>query len=96
VAQAFAAVLIATTTGPNASILARALRVPALDTWLLDIADNARQPATRAVALAALFAGEARWQVGRQWQWVDKSIGRGRNVPSFARRLSLSRMICPD
>lgn len=86
VAQAFAAALIAATSGPNASILARALRVPSLDASLRDIAHNARQPATRAVALAALFAGAARWQVGRQWQWINKSIGRGRNVPSFASR----------
>ncbi len=73
-------------TGPLASILRQALRLPALDPHLARIAFESLQPAVRAVALDALVNGEAEWPCGSAWQWIDKPMGVGRRVAVFDHR----------
>ncbi len=73
-------------TGPLASILRHALRLPALDPHLARIALESVQPSVRAVALDALLNGEAEWPSGSAWQWIDKSLGVRRRVTVFDHR----------
>ncbi|KQP40158.1 hypothetical protein [Methylobacterium sp. Leaf106] len=80
VAARLADLLIGQMTGPVARVLRAVSRTPALDPYLLRVAAEAVQPAARAAALSLLVEGKASWPVGRDWQWVDKSIGRRRLV----------------
>ncbi len=79
VAKHLSRLVAGATTGPLASMLRHALRLPAFDPHLARIALKAVQPAIRAVALEALVNGEAEWPSGSAWQRVDKPMGvRGR------------------
>ena len=62
--------------GPMPKLLLRALRWPEMDAELPRLYREAVQPAVRAVALATLARGRARWPVGVEKKWVDKSLGR--------------------
>jgi len=91
VADHLAQLIMRGATGPLASVLGYALRTPALDAHLHQIAMQAVQPSVRAVALDALINGKAKWLSGFAWQWIDKSHGMRRRVPVFAHRtLSVS------
>jgi hypothetical protein len=85
VADAMAALLC----GPDSWRLAAfsaLLRRPMLDRHLLAMGFGAMRPEVRAMALLTLIRGEARWVVGSDWQWIDKSLGRRRLVPRLTAR----------
>lgn len=46
----------------------------------------APNPAVRAIAANTMIAGTARWPVGTQYEWIDKSMGRRRQVFRFETR----------
>ena len=79
-------------TGAVASVLRRALQQESFDFYLQQLAQEAAQPAVRAVALQALLEGFANWPSGFERQWVDKSMGITRRVKVFDRR-PLSPMV---
>lgn len=81
------AVLLANTyTGPAGTVLTEALRFGPMDAHLLHLSRNAHQPTVRAVALRALIEGRARWPDGYRDEWIDKSMGRWRRVPTYGER----------
>ena len=86
VASELAAKVIAQRTGPAATVLRHALKTDALDGFLERIAQEAVQPAVRALAVKALIDGCAAWPDGWQWRWVDKPMGVRRQETVFARR----------
>jgi hypothetical protein len=86
VAVRLANLLIGQTTGPVASVLRAALRIPALDAHLMRVAQDAVQPSGRAVALKALIHGKASWPSGYGWRWIDKSMGERRQEIVYAER----------
>ena len=47
------------------------------------LAATARQPWVRAVAVKAIADARAGWQVGWEWKWIDKSMGRRAREPKF-------------
>lgn len=78
-------------TGREARVIRAALRHPALDPALPDLALNARSSSVRALAFEALLRGRAQWCSGKRQVWVDKSLGYSRHVPNVKHRpLSLS------
>jgi hypothetical protein len=87
VAEHLTQLLIHGATGPLSSVLRSALRTSELDPYLMRLAVEALQPSVRAVALDALINGKATWTAGYVWQWVDKSMGRQRRVPTFDSRV---------
>lgn len=86
VAEALAARLRASTTGPLARILILALRRPAIDPHLPALAREARTPAVRAAALRTLIETRAAWPAGFEVKWIDKSHGLFRRVRTFDAR----------
>lgn len=78
--------IMQSTSGPGAHILSQALRAPAMDGALAEIAARAVQPAVRARAYRALLAGKATWVEGRHWQWTDQRYCLGRMVTDFGER----------
>lgn len=73
-------------SGPLGRVLAHALRLPAYDAGLAELAHAARLPDVRATAAMALFRQEAVWPAGHGWAWVDKSMGVRRRVALTGRR----------
>ena len=73
-------------TGPAASRLVHALRFPAMDAHLLQLATAAKQPSVRALAYRTLISGQTAWTVGFDWVWVDKSFNKRRRLPRLATR----------
>jgi hypothetical protein len=73
-------------TGPCATILRQALRGGAIDKHLHCLAQEAIQPAVRAVAANTLIDGFASWPSGRRWRWTDKSMGIRRMESVFEKR----------
>lgn len=86
VAAELANLMVAATTGPQASTLRYALRTSSLDKHLERLASTAAQPSVRAVALSTLIEGKAEWPSGIEWRWIDKSMGLRRREPVFAHR----------
>ena len=86
VAEALAARLGAATTGPMARVLVQALRRPAMDRHLPELARQARIPAVRATALRTLIEARAAWPAGFGIQWIDKTYGLFRRVRVFDQR----------
>lgn len=74
------------TSGPAATSLRYALRNDRLDAHLDHLARRAVQPAVRALAIQHLIEGVATWHEGWEWQWVDKSMGLQRRVPTSRHR----------
>lgn len=72
--------------GRQASCLGYAMRFPAMDRHLPELAASAAQPGVRAIAYAAVLAGKASWLTGFGWVWVDKSLGVRKRVPTSASR----------
>ncbi len=87
VAEALADLMSVATTGPQATTLRYALRTPALDTHLYQLAVNATQPSVRAAALETLIDGKAEWPSGTEWRWIDKSVGLRRLETVFDHRI---------
>lgn len=73
-------------TGPAASRLVHALRFPAMDAHLFQLATAARQPSVRALAYRTLISGQTAWTVGFEWIWVDKIFNKRRRLPKLATR----------
>lgn len=78
VAPALKRRVMTSAAGPMSLILSQALRVPALDDELVEIAAIAVQPSVRARAYRALFLGKSVWVKDRQWQWTDVRYCKGR------------------
>lgn len=75
-----------TDSGPAAKILRQASRRASLDRYLPELAQQAVQPAVRALAFRMLFRRQAVWQVGWQWRWTDKSLGERAREPKLSMR----------
>lgn len=86
VSEALAARLRNATTGPMARVLAHALRRPAMDRHLPELAREALIPAVRAKALRSLIEARAAWPAGFETKWIDKSHGLNRKVRVFDER----------
>jgi hypothetical protein len=77
--------------GPLGMTLRHALRLPAFDSRLEELATEARLPSVRAVALKTALTGHAVWTVGYGWEWVDKVYGLRRRVSlTNSRRITSS------
>lgn len=87
VAEELASLMSIAATGPQASTLRYALRTPALDMHLEQLASNAVQPSVRAVALGALIDGKVYWPSGSVWRWIDKPMGLRRRQAIFDHRV---------
>jgi hypothetical protein len=83
VAEELARILCEGQTGPVSRIFRRVLKNSSIDPHLPQLAANARQPWVRAVAVQAIADMRAAWLVGREWQWIDKSMGRRARAPKF-------------
>lgn len=70
-------------TGPVSRIFRLLLKNSSMDPHLPHLAADARQPWVRAVAVQAIADMRAAWLVGREWQWIDKSMGRRTRTPKF-------------
>jgi len=86
VASSLADIIRRKQTGAVASVLRRALQQESFDPYLQELAQEAAQPAVRAVALQTLIDGFANCPRGFERQWVDKSMGISRRVRTFDRR----------
>lgn len=80
VADGIAQATMSTETGPVSRVLVQACRSPAMDSRLIRIAQDARQPAARATAWLALINGRLEWTTRRQWIWTEKQWCKGRFV----------------
>lgn len=67
-------------------LLQEAMRTPALDHALVEIATHATLGSVRAVALAAVLRRAARHRSGYTREWIDKRYGLERRVPAFEER----------
>jgi hypothetical protein len=56
------------TAGPGALVLSQCVRSTAFDTWILEFAQGAVQPAVRARAFRWLLLGQTTWVVGHKWR----------------------------
>jgi hypothetical protein len=70
--------LISEPAGPMSTILSQVLRTPVLDNHLVEIANDAVQPAVRARAQRALLFGKAVWVEERHFHWIDVGYCKGR------------------
>jgi len=64
---------------PHRTLIA-ILKYPELDCALPYLMTAAPNPSVRAIAAGVLLAGQARWPVGTRYEWIDKSMGRRRQV----------------
>ncbi|WP_439817624.1 hypothetical protein [Zavarzinia sp. CC-PAN008] len=83
-------------TGPMAATLRFLLQEPGMDGALLALAQQGAQAQVRAVALETLLAGSATWVTGREIHWIDRTMGRGRWVPTIGRRAVSAPLDLPD
>lgn len=81
-----AALIKMATTGSPSRVLTNVLRRDQMDAYLLDLARAALQPSVRAVALRCLIQGYAVWPDGFRREWIDKSMGRSRQVTVYQQR----------
>lgn len=86
VAAALAKVIGERPTGAMARLLRASAKTPHMDGHLASLCRTAVQPAVRAAALNMLLLGEAAWPAGREWQWIDKSMGLRRWAMRYDRR----------
>jgi len=70
---------------PHRTLIA-VLKYPELDRALPGLMTAAPNPAVRAIAAHTLLVGQARWPVGTKYEWIDKSMGRRRQVLRFESR----------
>ena len=81
VMQVFADLLTGRRSGQVGTVLRHALSRPSLDDALPELAHDAALPSVRAIAYETLIFRRAQWQVGYEYQWVDKRYGLRRRVP---------------
>lgn len=86
VIQEVARLLITEIQGPLPSTFAKILRIAEIDFALERLATVAVHPGIRAMALKALIDGMASFTTGRQWRWVDKSMGQRRREAKIETR----------
>jgi hypothetical protein len=90
VALAVTSLLLRGQFGALGRTLSQALRFPAYDIGLVNLATKARLPDVRARAMKTILSGKAVWPVGYDWAWVDKSMGeRQRVVRTESRSVSV-------
>ena len=73
-------------SGPLPRMFKQALKTDLLDGDLSALARDARNPQIREHAARCLLEGQARWWIGRGWEWVDKSMGETREFSMFDSR----------
>lgn len=79
--------LLTQVNGPLAKVLRGLLKTDLHDGLLAELSQNAKSAQVRAVATQTVLEGCARWLVGTNWQWVDKTISLRRRVPSWDKRI---------
>jgi hypothetical protein len=84
--QVFVDLLKCRRPGRVGQVLRHALSRPGLDDALPMLAREAALPPVRAIAYEALIFRRAQWQVGYQYDWVDKRYFIRRRVPELERR----------
>lgn len=84
--RAVLATLCQETDGPLAKLLRRLLRRANFDNALSVLAQMARSTHVRSIAYQTALEGCARWRVGTEWQWVDKTISLRRKIPIWETR----------
>jgi hypothetical protein len=87
VTLAIAVMLMNGRRGALGRTLSQALRFPAYDSELLNLATRAGLPDVRALAMKTILAGRATWAVGHEWIWTDKSMGERRRVAKTESRM---------
>jgi len=78
--------LATATGGPMAKMMRSAFRYPGLESYLPELARSAFLPSVRVLALQSLIAGRARWPIGYEKVWVDKTMGFYRHQVAYAER----------
>jgi hypothetical protein len=73
-------------SGPMAACLRDVLQYPGIDRHLPKLAARAVQPSVRAIAYQCLISGNARWQTGYEWMWIDKVYNLRKRVAAFKTR----------
>ncbi len=86
VMQVFADLLKCRRSGHVAQVLRHALSQPGLDDALPMLAREAALPPVRAIAYETLIFRRVQWQVGYQYEWIDKRYFLRRRVPELERR----------
>lgn len=85
-----------TKTGSPSRVVTYALKSSTMDSYLLDLSRTAWQPGVRALALRTLLKGYAVWPDGLRREWIDKSMGRLKQVTAFSQReLSCREPVLP-
>ncbi len=79
--------LLTQVNGPLSKVLRGLLKTDLHDGLLAELSQNAKSAQVRAVATQTILEGCARWLVGVEWQWVDKTISLRRRVPSWDKRV---------
>lgn len=72
--------------GGNVRILRTLLLYEAIDAHLETLSKHAKDPIVRAIATQCLIDGKARWMTGKEYRWIDKSMGFRRKENSYADR----------
>ncbi len=78
--------LLNATIGTPSRVLLASLRDEAIDPYLDVLSLKAVQPSVRATALSVLIKSQAKWAVGYDRQWIDKSMGQFRRTRRFESR----------
>ncbi len=82
--------------GPTTRLFKEALRSPAYDGRLLELAKGATLPQVRFLAFRALIEGRAVWLGGREWVFTDKVYNKRKLVPRFEQRPIPRPMLVED
>jgi hypothetical protein len=83
VGEQLANILCEAQTGPTSRIFRLVLKNGSIDPHLPRLAASAQQPWVRAMAVKVIAEGRAGWQVGWEWKWIDKSMGKRVQEPKF-------------
>jgi hypothetical protein len=74
------------TTGALPSSLAHFLKYAWIDPYLESIAQVAKVPGVRAIALSSLISAHAKFRDGYRLRWIDKPLGLSRREPNIIKR----------
>ncbi|NNU66775.1 MULTISPECIES: hypothetical protein [unclassified Rhizobium] len=83
VAEQLSGILCEAQTGPTSRTFRLVLKNSSIDPHLSRLAASAKQPWIRAMAVKAIADERAGWQVGWEWKWIDKSMGKRAREPKF-------------
>jgi hypothetical protein len=84
--------LLNAATGTPSRVLLASLRDKAIDPYLDVLSLKAVQPSVRAAALSVLIKSQAKWAVGYDRQWIDKSMGQSRRILRFESRVVIHNL----